>query len=84
MKSNISPNMKTLGIFSPKQLKDLVKQLENIKELKKIEYGSFKDIDGHSIIFQHNNMDIFFAMIHSSRKNYLVRAEKDLFVEVHE
>ena len=71
----------TLGYsFIYDEVKELTKQLDEIKELKKRETGSQEDIDGHCIEYFLKDRVVFFAMIHSNRVSYLVRAEKGLFI----
>ncbi len=68
----------TLGFnFSKEQLLELTSQLDELKELTKEEQHG--EDGGYAITYKIKNKEVFFAMIHSNKKSYLVRANKNLF-----
>ena len=71
----------TLGYrVPPDHLDAMVAALDKQEDLVKIDSG--KDDEGHAITFKYREKDVFFAMIHSSGKGYLVRAMKGLLTEI--
>ena len=79
--------MKTIGFaIKASTVENMVAQLDALIEegtpLKKSEQGSPKDSEGHAITYKIGKQDIFFAMINSNQKVYLVRADENLFTAV--
>ena len=71
--------MKTYGYAVPTDhVEAMIKALDQQKDLTKYEDGSLTDPEGHVVRYKHNDNDVFFCMIHSSRKVYLVRALEGL------
>jgi len=93
MKSN-TKNMVTLAYAGNKcMLKRLIEQMDELVldsrgNIEKYEEGSDTDADGYVVKYTigkgDKKRDIFFAMIHSNQKNYLIRAEDGLFSKVGE
>ncbi len=73
-------NMRTIGYAVPKKtVLDLIKTIDkDMPELIKHEDGTPSHYDGHCVTYKLNGTVVFFAMIHSNKKVYLLRADKDL------
>lgn len=84
-----NPHFKTIAYAGEAEfLKSLTDQLDELGTLIKNEEGSQTDPDGHVISYSAvinrsgDTQDLFWAMINSDQKHYLIRADKNLFEEV--
>lgn len=78
-KNKLDYTLHTYGYAVPKEeVIKMVKALDDVPSFVKI--NDWDKEDGHLIEFRDlkDNL-LFFAMMHSNRKNYLVRTVKDLF-----
>ena len=79
MRQNLK-NFKTLAFAGDREfLKSLTSQLDGLPGIEKKEEGSPRSSEGHVITYSVKGKPLFFAMIHSSKKHYLIRADKNLF-----
>ena len=86
MSNTIKPKFKTLAYAGNAEfLKLLTEQLDELKLFTKKEEGSQHDSDGHVISYVatvpgvDQEIEIFWAMINSDHKHYLIRADENLF-----
>lgn len=84
--TNNMENFITITFAGSKEyLESLTSQLDELDLMTKTEEGSPTDIDGHVVKYQDvDGKDVFWAMIHSNQKDYLIRADKDLFESAEE